>query len=66
MSFGDFLVELLNTARNKGIETAVKKAKKENLTKVTVQSEDYILTDEEFHEFMQKNESLIYKELLDD
>lgn len=61
MSFGDLLTELIHTQQEKGLQTAINKQENKNKKQVVVKAEDCILTDEEFHEFIQKNEYLIYK-----
>lgn len=59
MSFGDFFTELLNEQRNKAIKNAKEKAINKNINKISVRSEDYVLTDEEFDKFMKENAHLI-------
>lgn len=60
MSFGDLLTNLLTTQREKAIKVALSKLPKNQIpNKVEFKPEDYVLTDEEFEDFLSKNKYLI-------
>ena len=60
MSFGNLLTNLLTTQREKAIKVALSKLPNNQIpNKVEVKSEDYVLTDEEFEDFLSKNKYLI-------
>lgn len=60
MSFGDLLTNLLTTQREKAIKVALSKLpNNQNPNNVEVKPEDYVLTDKEFEDFLNKNKYLI-------
>ena len=60
MSFGDLLTNLLTAQREKAIKVALSKlSDNQDPNNVEVKPEDYVLTDEEFEDFLSKNKYLI-------
>lgn len=59
MSFGDFFNELLKEERDKGIIEVLKRVDKDRNSPLEVKPEDCVLTDEEFHEFMERNKHFL-------
>lgn len=61
MTWSDFLFELLKEERDKGIIEVLKRVDKDRNSPLEVKPEDCVLTDEEFNEFMEKNQHLIFE-----
>jgi len=59
MSFGDFLFELLKEERDKAIIETLEKAAQNPNEPIKIEEPILPLTDEEFHEFMERNKHFL-------